>query len=174
MPNSLVDYRRSLPYSTRSHSCTLQVPFACTTSCFNFFFCEALQLWTSYRLRSSHLRLLPPLRDNVCFFTLNNTYSSCYVSFVFCFLSTWSVAISTPATHVSYVLYMNFTYWTLKCSSQDKPAALTSYERAPWGAVILDYYREIKKVVTVACRLQSHCMQRYSVLRYKISIWVGS
>ena len=45
MPNSLVDYRRNLPYSTRSHSYTLQVPFARTTSYFNSFFCEAPWLW---------------------------------------------------------------------------------------------------------------------------------
>ena len=45
MPNSLVDYRHNLPYSTRSHSYTLQVPFARTTSYYKSFLCEAPQLW---------------------------------------------------------------------------------------------------------------------------------
>ena len=44
MPNSLVDFRRNLPYSARSHSYTLQVSFARNTSYFNSFFCEAPQL----------------------------------------------------------------------------------------------------------------------------------
>ena len=37
---------------------------------------------TNYRLRSSHLHLLPPLREHLCFITLNNTYASLlYFSF---------------------------------------------------------------------------------------------
>ena len=51
----------------------------------------------NYRLRSSHLRLLPPLREHVCFFTVNNTYTSllCFFCsfcvFVCLVLGTWSV-----------------------------------------------------------------------------------
>ena len=87
---------------------------------------------SSYELATDWGRLIyviPPLREHVCFFTLNNTYSSCYISFVFCFLSTWSVAISTPATHACILcLVHEFYLLNSKCSSQDKPAALTSYE----------------------------------------------
>ena len=76
MPNSLVDYRRNLPYSTRSHSYTLQVPFARTTSYFNSSFVKPPGYGMNYRLRSSHVHLLSLIREHVCFFTLNNTYTS--------------------------------------------------------------------------------------------------
>ena len=41
----------------------------------------------NYRLRLSHVHLLPLLREHVCFFTLNNTYTSllCFSSCFFCF-----------------------------------------------------------------------------------------
>ena len=119
MPNSLVDYRRNLPYSTRSHSYSLQVPFACTTSYYKSFFCEAPRLWNELPIE---------VVSSTSFTSLESMYVSlpwiiptppCYVSLAFLcvclfvclsvclFLGTWSV-LACFATNVSYVLYMKY------------------------------------------------------------------
>ena len=72
MPNSLVDYRRNLPYSIRPHSkFHLLVPQAISTV--SFVKPTGYGMNYMYLLSSSHLHPLPPLREHVCFFTLNNT-----------------------------------------------------------------------------------------------------
>ena len=80
MPNSLVDYRRNLPYSTSSHSYPLQVPFACTTSYYKYFFCEAPQLWNKLPIEDLSST---SFTEHVRFFTVNNTYTPllCFSSF---------------------------------------------------------------------------------------------
>ena len=81
--------RWNFPYSARSHSYTLQVPFARTTGYFKSFV-KPPSYGINYRLRTSHLRLLPPLREHVCFFTMNYTYTLLLCFSSFCLVK-WSV-----------------------------------------------------------------------------------
>ena len=79
----------NFPYSARSHSYTLQVPFACTTGYFKSFV-KPPSYGINYRLRTSHLRLLPPLREHVCFFIMNYTYTPLLCFSSLCLVK-WSV-----------------------------------------------------------------------------------